>query len=188
VGQHDLSYRLFFAHRRMIQDLLREIVGKQWVVDEATYPREDLAAMHSPVADLFSIERSRDWFEVRSIIHQLRQHLLPTEISLRRAFETYLQTVILPRFGLSQEEISDTLTLEELETMLAESIDRWNREIREEGRQEGEARLVLRQLRFKFGPLEADLEERVRTADTELLLEWGERVLTARSLQDVFQG
>jgi predicted transposase/invertase (TIGR01784 family) len=31
VGQHDLSYRLFFAHRRMIQDLLREIVGEQWV-------------------------------------------------------------------------------------------------------------------------------------------------------------
>jgi len=31
VGQHDLSYRLFFAHRRMIQDLLREIVGERWV-------------------------------------------------------------------------------------------------------------------------------------------------------------
>jgi hypothetical protein len=31
VGQHDFSYRLFFAHRRMIQDLLREIVGEQWV-------------------------------------------------------------------------------------------------------------------------------------------------------------
>jgi predicted transposase/invertase (TIGR01784 family) len=31
MGQHDLSYRLFFAHRRMIQDLLREIVGEQWV-------------------------------------------------------------------------------------------------------------------------------------------------------------
>jgi hypothetical protein len=31
VGQHDLSYRLFFAYRRMIQDLLREIVGEQWV-------------------------------------------------------------------------------------------------------------------------------------------------------------
>src|SRR4051795_9114747 len=31
VGQHDLSYRLFFSHRRMIQDLLREIVGERWV-------------------------------------------------------------------------------------------------------------------------------------------------------------
>jgi hypothetical protein len=31
MGQHDSSYRLFFAHRRMIQDLLREIVGERWV-------------------------------------------------------------------------------------------------------------------------------------------------------------
>jgi predicted transposase YdaD len=75
--------------------------------------------------------------------------------------------------------------------MLAESIDRWNREIREEGRQEGrqegEARVVLRQLRLKFGPLETEIEERVRSADSDRLLEWGERVLTAESLQDVFR-
>jgi Putative transposase, YhgA-like len=31
MGQHDLSYRDFFSHRRMIRDLLREIVGEQWV-------------------------------------------------------------------------------------------------------------------------------------------------------------
>ncbi|HEX4961865.1 MAG TPA: hypothetical protein VF173_13560 [Thermoanaerobaculia bacterium] len=29
MGQHDLSYRLFFSHRRMIQELLREIVGER---------------------------------------------------------------------------------------------------------------------------------------------------------------
>jgi len=31
VGQHDLSYRLFFTHRRMIQDLLLKIVAEPWV-------------------------------------------------------------------------------------------------------------------------------------------------------------
>jgi predicted transposase YdaD len=81
--------------------------------------------------------------------------------------------------------------LEDLETMLAESIDRWNRQIREEGReegrQEGEARVVLRLLRLKFGPLAPELEERLRSADVDRLLEWGERVLTARSLQEVFR-
>ena len=43
VGQHDLSYRLFFAHRRMIQDLLREIVGERWVerIDFDTGERVD---------------------------------------------------------------------------------------------------------------------------------------------------
>jgi len=76
--------------------------------------------------------------------------------------------------------------------MLAESIDRWNREIREEGRQEGrqegEARVVLRLLRLKFGPLGPEIEEKVRSADAGRLLEWSERVLTAETLQSVFQG
>jgi len=74
--------------------------------------------------------------------------------------------------------------------MLAESIDRWNREIREEGRQEGrqegEARVVLRLLRLKFGPLDPEIEERVRSADADRLLEWGELILTAESLHDIF--
>jgi predicted transposase/invertase (TIGR01784 family) len=315
VGQHDLSYRLFFAHRRMIQDLLREIVGERWVeridfdsgervdasfvsprhenresdviwkfrrqdggepvfvyillefqsrpdpsmpvrlmgyeslfyqslmasqpaagwrklplvipvvvyngwepwnvatdlgsligdldpsaeiyrpqlryrlVDEAAYPREDLAALNSPVADLFRIEKSRDWLEVRASVQRLRQSIAPAEASLRQAFETWLRKVILPRFGLSQKEASAAFTLEEIETMLAESIDRWNREIREEGRQEGrqegEARLLLRLLRMKFGALDPEIEERVRSADADRLLEWGERVLTAESLGEV---
>ena len=46
---------------------------------------------------------------------------------------------------------------------------------------------MLRQLRLKFGPLEPETEERVRSADADRLLEWGERVLTAQSLQDVFR-
>jgi flagellar biosynthesis/type III secretory pathway protein FliH len=123
----------------------------------------------------------------------------PEDTSLRRAFETWLKKVILPRFGLSPEDVPTTLTLEGLETMLAENIDRWNHQIREEGRQEGweegreegrqegEAQVVLRLLRLKFGPLAPEVEERLRSADADRLLEWGDRVLTAKSLQDVFR-
>ena len=79
--------------------------------------------------------------------------------------------------------------------MLTESIDRWNREILEkgreeglqEGRQQGEAQVVLRQLRLKFGPLAPEIEERVRSADADRLLVWSERILAAESLQDVFR-
>ncbi len=172
------------------------------LVDEAAYSREELATLSSPVADLFRIEKSRDWLEVRASVHRLRQSIPPGEAALRKAFETWLQKVILPRFDVSLEEVSAELTLEEMETMLAESIDRWNREIREEGRQEGrqeglqeglqtgnregEARVVLRLLRLKFGPLDPAIEERVRSADADRLLEWGDRVLTAESLQAVF--
>jgi hypothetical protein len=31
LGQHDLSYRLFFSHARMVCDLLREMIGEDWV-------------------------------------------------------------------------------------------------------------------------------------------------------------
>jgi hypothetical protein len=92
MGRHDLSYHLFFTHRRMIQDLLREIVGEQWVSR----------------IDFDSGERT----------------VPPSEASLRRAFETWLHKVILPRIGTSDEEISATVTLEGFATMLAESIDR----------------------------------------------------------------
>jgi hypothetical protein len=161
------------------------------LIDETAFPREKLEALTSPVADLFRLEQSDDWSEVQSSIHRLRQSLSPAEGALREAFGSWLQEVILPRFKVIEDRVSVKRTLEAVETMLAESIDRWNRELREEGRQEGRqeegARLVLRQLRLKFGPLEPALEERVRSADPDRLLEWGERVLTAESLQDVFR-
>lgn len=165
------------------------------LVDEAVYPLEKLMAMDSPVAELFRIERSENWREVLARLPHLRRSLPASETSLRRAFATWLQKVILPRFGLSPEDVSADLTLEEIETMLAESIDRWNREIREEGRKEGrqegrlegKAEMVLRQLRLKLGPLEPEVEHRVRSADADRVQEWGDRVLTAESLQDVFR-
>jgi hypothetical protein len=157
------------------------------LVDEAAFPHEVLAALSSPVADLFRIEKSRDWLEFRASVHRLRQSIPPAEAPLREAFETWLQKVILPRFGLSREVTSAALTLEEIEAMLPESIDRWNREIREEGRQEGEARVVLRLLRLKFGPLAPEIEGQVLSADADHLLGWSERILTAVSLQDVFR-
>jgi hypothetical protein len=101
----------------------------------------------------------------------------------------------MPRLGLPEEGTPETPSLEEFETMLAESIDRWNRELREEGvqeglqkgLQEGEARILLRQLRLKFGPLKPETEEQVPAADAERLMEWSERVLGAERVEDVFR-
>lgn len=170
------------------------------LVDESSYSREELAALESPVADLFWLERSRGWPDVHTSVQRLRRSIPPAEGDLRRAFETWLQKVVRPRLGLPEEgTFEETPTLEEFETMLAESIDRWNRELREEGVQEGlqkglqeglqkgEARILLRQLRLKFGPLAPETEERVRAADAEQLVEWSERVLGAERVEDVFR-
>jgi hypothetical protein len=167
------------------------------LVDELKYPPEELAALDNPVAELFRIETSRDGWEVRSSVHRLRERIPPEEATLRQAFETWLVKVVLPR--LSGERAFGTLTLEEIDTVLLENIDSWNRKLREEGRQEGleegrqegrqetAAQVLLRLLRLKFGPLDPEVEERVRSTDADRLLGWSERVLTAEHLQDVFK-
>ena len=55
-----------------------------------------------------------------------------------------------------------------------------------EGFQKGGATLLLRLLKRKFGRLDPQTRAQVRGADTEHLLTWGERVLTAERLEDVF--
>ena len=57
---------------------------------------------------------------------------------------------------------------------------------RKEGRKEGEAILLLRLLERKFGPPAPAVRRRIRSAGAKQLLEWGERLLTARSLAEVF--
>ena len=47
------------------------------------------------------------------------------------------------------------------------------------GRQEGEAAMLLRQIARKFGPPTAPVRERIERADSETLLAWSDRILTA---------
>ena len=54
------------------------------------------------------------------------------------------------------------------------------------GRKQGEAQLLSAQLTEKFGPLSADVRQRIERADAEQLLEWGKRFVSAGELADVF--
>jgi hypothetical protein len=60
------------------------------------------------------------------------------------------------------------------------------RRIREAGRREGEAEMLLRLLRVRFGTVPTEVTTRVTTADPETLLRWSERVLSAPTLEAVF--
>jgi len=57
---------------------------------------------------------------------------------------------------------------------------------RVEGRLEGEAALLLRQMERKFKPLPDSARQRVASADAETLLAWGERLLDANNLDEVW--
>jgi len=55
----------------------------------------------------------------------------------------------------------------------------------QEGRQEGELRVLRRQIEKRFGPIPGWAEERLQTRSTPELDDVIERVLDARSLEDL---
>jgi predicted transposase/invertase (TIGR01784 family) len=57
----------------------------------------------------------------------------------------------------------------------------------QEGMQQGEAELLLRLLERRFGPLDDAIRQQVKIADAEILLLWGERILTAQTIDEVFE-
>jgi hypothetical protein len=67
----------------------------------------------------------------------------------------------------------------------SQTMTRFAERFREEGRQQGEACVLERQLRLKFGELPDAVQARLAQADEATLLAWSERVLSATSLEDV---
>lgn len=66
----------------------------------------------------------------------------------------------------------------------AEAIMTVAEKLRQGGRAEGRAELVLEQLALRFGELDAGTEQQVRQASAEQLDRIAERVLNADNLQD----
>jgi len=78
-----------------------------------------------------------------------------------------------------------------LERGLEEGLLKGREEGREEGFEEGykngEMVFLIRLLERRFGPLDDARKARLETADAKRLLVWGERILTAESLEEVFR-
>ena len=55
------------------------------------------------------------------------------------------------------------------------------------GEKKGEFKVLQRQLENRFGKLPAQYRKRLEAADSETLLRWSERVLTAQSIEEVFE-
>ena len=74
------------------------------------------------------------------------------------------------------------------ERFIQQGLEQGRQEGREEGIGQGEARVLLRQLTLKFGPVSESVRSRVESADAETLLRWSEQVLSADRVEDVVEG
>ena len=72
-------------------------------------------------------------------------------------------------------------------TLVEKWIDRGRAECEARGRVGAVRQLVGHLLRLKFGPLDGETEARIEAENLEPVLErWSERMLTARTLAEVF--
>ena len=160
------------------------------LLDEGRYPDSELAGLRNLAAAVFRIENSANHEAMQRALDALIGWLqAPEQESIRRSFVVWLNRVVLSSKlqGVEFPELND---LREIRNMLAERVKDWSRSWKQEGleqgRQEGESALLLRQLELRFGPLSEVDRLKLRTADADTLLRWGERVLTAQTLAEVF--
>jgi hypothetical protein len=164
-------------------------------IDERSYDDEVLAPHDNLVALLFRLEQCRERGRVELLVSQLLAKLKePGQESLFRAFGVWVERVVLKRLP-GGTTISN---LWEKQTMLSERFDEWEaeflmegrrqgrREGREEGRKDGAVTLLTLQLRKRFGELPDCVRARVSEASADQLERWGERLLEASTLDDVF--
>jgi predicted transposase YdaD len=167
------------------------------LIDQGRYDSGELASLRNLVAALFRLENGRTHAEIDGVVRRLIEWLRsPQQDSLRRAFSVWLGRVILGRLpGGAVTHVDD---LQEMRAMLADQFQEWREEFErkasqdglrrglQEGFREGEARLLLHLLASRFGDLPQSVQERVRQADVSQLERWGERLLDARTLEDLF--
>ncbi len=152
------------------------------LVDEHRIPEEQLAD-ENLLAGLIGLEKTESLEGLLAAFSGLLKWV--RDPAIRRAFAVTVR-VILIRLGVADAELGRLNDPEEVETMLAENLMDWRDRVREEGQLAGEARILSRLLKLKFGPLDDTTAQRISETDSETLLRCADRVLTATSLSEVF--
>jgi len=181
---------------RELAELIRVVEGasgtdvprlRYRVIDTGRVPAE-IGDGGNVAALVFRLEASRDREEISRAVRLLGEALRdPEDGALRRALLVWIRRVLLP--GSEDEDLPETVGLEDFQVMLEKRVERWNRELREEGRLEALEKnraLLIRQLERRFGPVEAGLRTRIEKAGLDRVLGWTERLITAERLDQIF--
>jgi hypothetical protein len=158
------------------------------LIDESRYTVAELATMKNLVAAAIRFERPDSAAALMALIDQLNEWL-EGQPELKRTFALWIRTMVL-RHSQNRLVLPKVRDLQELKMTLTDRFDAWAREYEQNGLKkgivQGEALLLQRQLARRFGPLPSDVVAQLGTATTEQLERWGDRVLDAASLDDVF--
>ncbi|MBK8577232.1 MAG: Rpn family recombination-promoting nuclease/putative transposase [Candidatus Accumulibacter sp.] len=184
---------------------------RYFLLDESAVGEEHLSDRQNTVTSIIRLETSAVPADVRQAVSQLQQRLQgPQYASLRRAFVVWINRIVLRRL-MPGQEVPEVNELQEIDTMLAETVEEWTRQWkadglqqgRQEGRQEGlreglqvgiqqgllrgERVLLQKQLERRFGALPPWVSERLAQATPEQLEAWGLDLLDAADLGALFQ-
>jgi len=118
--------------------------------------------------------------DLRPIIHYLIQVYCYDEQTLRHIIREVRPEEEAAMMSQCAQDIRQKALQEGIQQGVQQGIRK--------GRLEGEARLLLRVLPRRFGPLPTEISERVHRADPKTIETWTDRVLDAESLEDVFFG
>ena len=212
MGDHDHSYKLFFAHARMVRELLETFVDGDWLaqVDFDTlervsdsYVSDDLRARADDIVWRVRCGSRHVYLliEFQSRVDSFMAVRVPAYVALLYQDLIRARKVSLAGQGhpaAAVRRAHDPSDLWEKQTMLSERFDEWEaqflmegrrqgrQEGRAEGRKDGAATLLILQLRKRFGDLPDSVRTRVSEASSDELERWGERLLEVSSLDDVF--
>ena len=163
------------------------------LIDENQYAEADLAELKNLVAAIIRIEHPENEQALLALI-DLVNELLQGNAELKRTFAIWIRAVLLrqSKDSLVLPKVQD---LKELKMTLAERFDQWARNYEqkgiekglEQGIEKGEALLLQRQLTRRFGTLPSDVVGQIAGATAAQLEQWGDRVLDAASLEEVFR-
>ena len=170
------------------------------LIDEHRYADEELAGLKNLMAAIIRFEHPESEQALLQLIDLLNDWLEGNP-ELKRTFAIWIRAVLLrqSKHPLALPKVRD---LKELKMTLAERFDTWAQQHEqrgilkgiqegieqgiERGIEKGEALLLQRQLTRRFGTLPNEVIVQIAGATSAQLERWGDRVLDAHTLDEVF--
>jgi flagellar biosynthesis/type III secretory pathway protein FliH len=175
------------------------------LLDEGLIVVKDLSSLKNFAGALFQLENSRTEQDIQAVLPYLLEWLHDDQqTGLRRAFTVWFNRVLLPR-KMPDTDFKEFTDLQEVQTMLAETVKTWANEARiaghqeglqeglqegrqqgrqegiEQGRQQEAAKLFLLLLNSKFGTVSQELQVKIQQASPAEIEQWTKQIFQAET-------